>query len=103
MFHTCTAEASAQLGSWTPTRRLDPDLRADNELSSATAKLRYQDFDSLVIGSISRNTELAEELARYFTPDRTIWIHGEDTPPLAEQVRSYRTFGTHLFVRSIDI
>ena len=84
------------------TRVLDPALRADNEFSGSTTELRYQDFDSLVIGSISRNTELAEELARYFTPDRTIWIHGEDTPPLAEQVRSYRTFGTHLFVRSID-
>ena len=84
------------------TRLLDPDLRADNELSSTAEELRYQDFDSLVIGSISRNAELAEELARYFAPDRTIWMHGEDTPPLVEQVRFYRTFGTHLFVRSID-
>ena len=84
------------------TRLLDPDLRADNELSGSAAEFRYQDFDTVVVGSISRNAELAEELARYFAPDRTIWIHGEDTPPLAEQVRFYRTFGTHLFVRSID-
>jgi hypothetical protein len=84
------------------TRLLDPDLRADNELSGTTEALRYQDFDTVVVGSISRNAELAEELARYFAPDRTIWIHGEDTPPLVEQVRFYRTFGTHLFVRSID-
>ena len=85
------------------TRLLDPDLRADNELSGATAELRYQDFDSLVIGSISRNTELAQELARYFAPDRTIWIHGEDTPPLPEDMHTYRQAGAHLFVRSIDV
>ena len=85
------------------TRLLDPDLRADNELSGSTAELLYQDFDTLVVGSISRNTELARELARYFAPDRTIWIHGEDTPPLAENVRVYRQAGAHLFVRSIDV
>jgi hypothetical protein len=85
------------------TRLLDPDLRADNELSGTNAELRYPDFDTLVVGSISRNTELAKELARHFAPDRTIWIHGEDTPPLADQVRSHRAFGTHLFIRSIDV
>ncbi|MEC8648791.1 MAG: hypothetical protein VXY08_08605 [Actinomycetota bacterium] len=85
------------------TRLLNPDLRAGNELSGATEELRYQDFDTLVVGSISRNAELAEELARYFAPDRTIWIHGEDTPPLPEDMRTYRQAGAHLFVRSIDV
>ena len=85
------------------TRLLDPDLRADNELSGATADFRYQDFDALVVGSIARNTELARELARYFVPDRTIWIHGEDTPPLPEDMRTYRQAGAHLFVRSINV
>ena len=85
------------------TRLLNPDLRADNELSCTTDELHYQDFDSLVIGSIARNTELARELARYFAPDRTIWIHGEDTPPLPEDMRTYRQAGAHLFVRSIGV
>ena len=85
------------------TRLLDPDLRADNELSGSAAELRYQDFDTVVVGSISRNTERAEELVRYFAPDRTIWIHGEDTPPLPEDMHTYRQAGAHLFVRSIDV
>ena len=85
------------------TRLLDPGLRADNERSGFAEDNGYQDFDTLVIGSISRNIEVAVELTRYFAPDRTIWIHGEDTPPLAAQVLSYRTFGTHLFVRSINV
>jgi len=85
------------------TRLLDPGLRADNERSGFAQDSGYQDFDTLVIGSISRNMEVAVELTRYFAPDRTIWIHGEDTPPLAAQVLSYRTFGTHVFVRSIDV
>ena len=85
------------------TRLLDPSLRADNELPGFGQDIRHQDFDTLVIGSISRNIDLARELARHFAPDRTIWIHGEDTPPLADQVRSHRAFGTHLFIRSIDV
>jgi hypothetical protein len=59
------------------------------------------DFDAVVVGSISRNWSLAQRLLTQFPKARTIWIHGEDTPPMPKDLLQMRQAGTHLFVRAI--
>ena len=84
------------------TRVLDPQLRSTEEAEAPPLFEALDQFDTVVVGSISRNRGLAHQLSHAFPPDRTIWIHGEDTPPLPEAIRDYRASGPHLFVRSID-
>jgi len=84
------------------TRVLDPHLRSAEEVESPPLLESLEQFDTVVVGSISRNRGLAHHLRHAFPPDRTIWIHGEDTPPLSDAMRDYRSSGAHLFVRSID-
>lgn len=84
------------------TRVLDPHLRSAEEIEAPPLLEALEQFDTVVVGSISRNRGLANQLRHAFPPDRTIWIHGEDTPPLPEAMRDYRASGAHLFVRSID-
>lgn len=84
------------------TRVLDPQLRSIEEVGSPPLLESLEQFDTIVVGSISRNRGLAHQLRHAFPPDRTIWIHGEDTPPLPEAMRDYRASGAHLFIRSID-
>lgn len=59
------------------------------------------EFDAIVVGSVSRNTGLADDLLRRFPAARTIWIHGEDSPPTMAETRRLRQSGAHVFVRSI--
>ena len=59
--------------------------------------------DVVVIGSVTRNSGLAYELMERFPARRTIWIHGEDLPPMPEEVRQYREAGVHVFVRAIHV
>ena len=66
------------------------------------ASISPDDFDVLVIGSISRNQGLATSLLEHFPAARTIWVHGEDGPPTPDEVRAYREAGTHVFVRAIE-
>jgi hypothetical protein len=76
------------------TRALPADLRS--RPASVT-----RDYDAIVIGSISRNKDLAKRLLRE-SPTRThIWIHGEDTPPTPREVADLRASGAYLFVRAI--
>jgi hypothetical protein len=84
------------------TKIVDPLLKSPEELEQLSKMDALEDFDCVVIGSISRNFDIAEELRDAFPPDRTIWIHGEDTPPLPQAMRDYRASGAHLFIRSID-
>lgn len=84
------------------TRALDPHLKSLEEIEAKSALESLEIFDTVIVGSISRNLSRAHALLQHFPPDRTIWIHGEDTPPLAEEMRTYRASGAHLFVRSID-
>ena len=58
-------------------------------------------FDALVVGSITRNEDLAKRLLHDFPAERTIWIHGEDGPPRPRELLLLRSAGTHLFVRAI--
>ncbi|MDA9802760.1 hypothetical protein N9C30_00165 [bacterium] len=84
------------------TRVLDPQLRSAEEVEATSLLEALDRFDTVVVGSISRNRGLAYQLRHAFPPDRTIWIHGEDTPPLPDAIRDYRVSGAHLFIRSID-
>ena len=61
----------------------------------------FADFDAVVVGSISRNGPLARKLLTQVPHGRTLWIHGEDTPPMPEDLMHLRQAGTHLFVRAI--
>ena len=58
-------------------------------------------FDAVVVGSVCRNSPLAADLLKRFPANRTVWIHGEDTPPLPDAVRHMRSTGAHVFVRAI--
>lgn len=80
------------------TRLLPPESRSTTE---AGRSVDLADFDVVVVGSVTRNEGLAFDLLRQFPREQTVWIHGEDTPPLPEQVRKYRKSGAHVFVRAI--
>jgi hypothetical protein len=58
-------------------------------------------YDALVVGSISRNQELAQQLLEKFPAERTIWIHGEDGSPSIEETAQLRRSGAKVFVRAI--
>ena len=82
-------------------RVLDGELRSETEFSNL--EIGPNSFDALVIGSISRNGGEANDWLKRFPPERTIWIHGEDTPPTIDQAHALRTSGTHTFVRAIHM
>ena len=84
-------------------RSLDPGLRSASETGGASSStVDPSTFDAIVVGSISRNEHLAGELLAGFPVDRTVWIHGEDSPPTARQTRDLRASGAHVFVRSLE-
>lgn len=64
--------------------------------------LREGLFDVIVIGSISRNGALANQLLDYFPAERTIWIHGEDVAPSPREKHFLVSSGCNVFVRSIE-
>ena len=72
-------------------RRPDRDLRG----------LDPGGFDALVIGSISRNSDLARRLLNEVPARATVWIHGEDLPPTKAEAAYFRQAGVSTFVRSI--
>jgi len=88
------------------TRTVDPSARSAAEartgLGDRLHDLDLSQFDAVVVGSCSRNRELAQDLLRQVAPERTVWIHGEDTPPLPDDVRWIRNCGVHAFVRAIE-
>jgi hypothetical protein len=61
--------------------------------------LRQGDYDLVVVGSMVRNRQIAERLLQVWDPQRTVWIHGEDSPISQEDVSLIRTSGVHAFVR----
>ena len=87
------------------TRVLAPEARSAAEtacLASGDPVITSaQPCDVVVVGSISRNLIQAGELLKECPPSRTIWIHGEDTPPRVDTVRMLRSSGTQILVRSI--
>jgi len=86
------------------TRILEPSFRNENESQAeqvALDSVSEDSFDAVVIGNITRNSELARELLSRFPAEKTIWIHGEDTPPLVPETEFLLNSGTHVFVRAI--
>jgi len=81
------------------TRVLDGELRSPIEHGQEVTDLRS--FDAVVVGSVSRNLQQADELRASFPVQRTIWVHGEDTPPTVDQAHGLRSAGVHTFVRAI--
>lgn len=81
------------------TRVFDGSLRSWRELGAAAPDVA--DYEVMVVGSISRNLQEASALLDVFPAERTIWIHGEDTPPNPYEAHQMRTSGTHVFVRAI--
>lgn len=60
-------------------------------------------FDAVVIGSVTRNEAQAQAWLRRIPAARTVWIHGEDLPPSADEVAQYRRSRVHVFVRAIHV
>lgn len=58
-------------------------------------------FDYLVIGSITRNQSIARNLLRSFDPQKTIWLHGEDRGPNSQEIEEITSTGVELFVREL--
>ena len=86
------------------TRVLDPSLRTERH-SGASGRLirriKQDDFDALIVGSISRNGPLATRLLAEFPAERTIWVHGEDVPPSPRELHYLREAKVNVFVRSV--
>ena len=83
------------------TRAVSGSARAACEVSGIGAPPKA--VDTIIVGSITRNSDLATELLDQFSPDRTIWIHGEDLPPTMDEVSHYRRSKVHMFVRAIHV
>ena len=80
---------------------LPEHLRTDREQGISTTPTLMDSYDAIIIGSISRNHGIARSLLNDVPRHCTIWIHGEDTPPTAQEVEEWRAIGAHLFVRAI--
>ena len=80
-------------------RLVSDQLRSSTELGYRN--IDPSTFGALVIGSISRNWRVANDWLKQYPVERTIWLHGEDTPPTIDQAHALRTSGAHVFVRAI--
>jgi hypothetical protein len=86
------------------TRVVPTSARTDYEHHGAMwSEAAFAEVDAVVVGSVTRNRELAQELLKRFPADRTLWTHGEDLPPTVNEVADYRRFKVHTFVRSIHV
>ena len=84
-------------------RVLDPALAtASEQMVSAEFDWSSVDtFDVVVVGSVSRNRDIADFLVHEFPEKKKVFIHGEDTPPDRPDVDRLRGPGVVGFVRSI--
>jgi len=87
------------------TRILEASTRGANEFTNESIDLdgiSELEFDAVVVGNITRNRELARDLLSRFPAEKTIWIHGEDTPPLTAETEFLLNSGVNVFVRAIN-
>jgi len=85
-------------------RSVSPQARTSREESWASRRIDPidpADFDAVVVGSISRNRDLAMRLLEVAPARATVWVHGEDLPPTKQEADWLRGSGTAVFVRSI--
>jgi hypothetical protein len=83
---------------------LEPSMKSAFERNSTPGSELpvMKDFDALVIGSVTRNPDIAIQLSQEFPPEKTVWIHGEDRPPTVMDMATYVNSGVHVFVRAIE-
>ncbi len=86
------------------TKILEPSMKSASEhlWVSGTDLSALDDFDALVIGSVTRNPEITARLSQEFPAAKTVWIHGEDRPPTVAEMAAYVSSGAHVFVRAIE-
>ena len=83
---------------------LDPGLKNRNEIHEAELPMdssSVDQFDAVIVGSVTRNRALARKLLSSFPPERTVWLHGEDLGPSPQETDSYLATGVKLFVREL--
>jgi hypothetical protein len=106
VYEDWTGDAAALYGrGFGYSRVLDAKLKNRNEifgevLDQSAASLRA--FDTVIVGSVTRNATLAEELLSRFPASKTIWIHGEDQGPSASEIAKFRAKGVTAFVRELE-
>lgn len=86
-------------------RILDPDLKSTRESLNGTWSPDHEalvNYDAIILGSVTRNREVAYKLLKMFPPEGTIWIHGEDQGPEEELVNTTKKHGVTLFVRELS-
>ena len=107
LYQNWRGDASQMFGRGFGYVRSLPDGAADSHrlvmsLKSVAKKLKKQEYDLVVFGSIMRNLKIFEELRPYLDPTRTIVINGEDLPPSEEALNYMTDTRCHVFVRSIE-
>lgn len=71
------------------------------EVSQLRFKRDLKKYDTVVVGSISRNGPLAFRLLEHFPSSQTIWLHGEDAAPSPREMHFLIQSKTNVFVRSL--
>ena len=107
LYQNWTGDASRMFGRGFGYVRSLPTIVSDSHrltmtLKSVAKKLKRQEYDLVVFGSIMRNLKIFEELRPYLDPTRTIVINGEDLPPTEEAINYMKDTRCHVFVRSIE-
>lgn len=82
---------------------LDPETRssAEKNLRQGHGLDALDSYDLIVLGSISRNVTLSDEVMNRCDASKVIAIHGEDSPPHVDEIDQFRRLGAHVFVRAI--
>jgi len=85
-------------------RVLGNEMKNENEVAGTESGLSREAlaaFDAIVVGSITRNVDLAHKLLDIYPPEKTVWIHGEDDGPTATEIAAYRKAGVTAFAREL--
>lgn len=100
-----TGDATALYGQgFGYTRVLDTDLRNANESTLTNLDLTTLDFslfDAVILGSMTRNSNLASTMLNCFPASKTVWLHGEDTGPSLAEIAEFTSLGVTVFAREI--
>jgi hypothetical protein len=85
-------------------RVLDSRLKNQNEVNLVALDLSAEvlaEFDLVVVGSVTRNLDLAHKLLESFPAEKTVWIHGEDRGPSKREISAYQRLHVNVFVREL--
>ena len=85
-------------------RVLDSRLKNQNEVNLVALDLSAEvlaEFDLIVVGSVTRNLDLAHKLVESFPAEKTVWIHGEDRGPSKREISAYQRLHVNVFVREL--